>query len=286
MQRMADQFTQALVDHVKGANPGRTEQERMRERRQAASTDQPPLPDETAREDDGYSETTMTWPGNDSPATTDGAGASGASGSTETTADGSDGGMFGMAGAFGEAGADSGGTTADSEATTPDASDTATDGGTRAGGPDSSAVTRGFDSLGENPLSDRATDAFEDGRSTRINTEAVEDAAAFTRELADDLADLDIETRQMLRYYRDHGPGTPIDALFAAGGSEDRTEAYARNRRLRLRGVIEHVGRGRYDYRVPEHLRVRTDSDDVTPLVEQVESVLDGLESDSPNGRD
>ncbi|PSQ20485.1 ATPase [Halobacteriales archaeon QS_9_67_15] len=280
MQRMADQFTQALVNHVEGANPGRTEQERMRERRQAASTNQPPLPDETAREDDSYGETAMTWPGDDSRATAGGEAASAADGPSEAAADGADdGGVFGMAGAFGDGGADGGSPAADGSATTVTGGGTATDGGTTADGTDASVVTRGFDSMGENPLSDRATDAFEDGRPTAVDTAAVEDAAAFARELADDLADLDAETRQMLRYYRDHGPGTPIDALFAAGGSEDRTEAYARNRRLRVRGVVEHVGRGRYDYRVPEHLRDRTDRDDVTPFVEQVESVLGDLAS-------
>ena len=318
MQRMADQFTQALVDHVEGANPGRTEQERMRERRRAASgvcssevsagskdepgesfgdqssldetperTDgaqapaaKPPLPDETAREDDGYGETAMTWPGDDSRATAGGEAASAADGPSGAAADGADdGGVFGMAGAFGDGGADGGSPAADGSATTVTGGGTATDGGTTADGTDASVVTRGFDSMGENPLSDRATDAFEDGRPTAVDTAAVEDAAAFARELADDLADLDAETRQMLRYYRDHGPGTPTDALFAAGGSEDRTEAYARNRRLRVRGVVEHVGRGRYDYRVPEHLRDRTDRDDVTPFVEQVESVLGDLAS-------
>ena len=206
--------------------------------------------------------------------------ASAADGPSEAAADGADdGGVFGMAGAFGDGGADGGSPAADGSATTVTGGGTATDGGTTADGTDASVVTPGLDSMGENPLSDRATDAFENGRPTAVDTAAVEDAAAFARELADDLADLDAETRQMLRYYRDHGPGTPIDTLFAAGGSEDRTEAYARNRRLRVRGVVEHVGRGRYDYCVPEHLRDRTDRDDVTPFVEQVESVLSDLAS-------
>ncbi len=54
----------------------------------------------------------------------------------------------------------------------------------------------------------------------------------------------------MLAYYKEHGPGTPLNAHFSAGGSGDRTAAYARNRTLRLRGLIEHVGRGKYDYRL------------------------------------
>ncbi|WP_123533962.1 helicase HerA domain-containing protein [Halosimplex salinum] len=302
MQRMADQFTQALVDHVKGANPGRTEQERMRDRRQAATGDQasfddaetwsdsgprpgdePPLPDETAREDDGYEETAMTWAG-DAPAANasnaNGASANGANTNGDAaTADA--GGMFDMAGAFGDDGGAADAGTADGGA--------ATDGGLVSNGeselsdrasahPDStvpSTVTRGFDGVEENPLGDRAADAFASGTSTAVDDEAVADAAAFARELADDLADMEAETRQMLRYYRDHGPGTPMDALFAAGGSEDRTEAYARNRRLRVHGLVEHVGRGRYDYRVPELLEERTEGETVDPFVQQVESPLD-----------
>ncbi|WP_436910700.1 helicase HerA domain-containing protein [Halosimplex marinum] len=308
MQRMADQFTQALVDHVKGANPGRTEQERMRERRAAANGDQssfddaaewadgsaeatagadgeePPLPDETAREDDGYDESAMTWPGDEAARAEAWEGGSDraevaedADADTEpdeTTADTSpsaddDAGMFGgMGDAFGD----------DAQL----AESAATDGGTAArtdeglGGADDAAMTRGFDGVEDDPLGDRATDAFEAGTSTAVDDEAVEDAAAFARELADDLADLEAETRQMLRYYRDHGPGTPTDALFAAGGSDDRTRAYARNRRLRVRGLVEHVGRGRYDYRVPALLRERTDRESVDPFVRQVEHALDG----------
>ncbi|QLH83458.1 helicase HerA domain-containing protein [Halosimplex pelagicum] len=305
MQRMADQFTQALVDHVKGANPGRTEQERMRDRRAAANGDQsslddaeewvegpvpaeapaaenePPLPDETAREDDGYDDSTMTWPGDEAArAEAWEGGPDGKDADTEANADSADsadtaaiddGGMSfgGMTGAFGDDDAEP-------------AESAATDGGTPArtddglAGGDDAAMTRGFDGVEDDPLGDRATDAFEAGTSTAVDDGAVEDAAAFARDLADDLADMEPETRQMLRYYRDHGPGTATDALFAAGGSDDRTEAYARNRRLRVHGLVEHVGRGRYDYRVPTLLRERTDRETVDSFVQQVERALDG----------
>ncbi|WP_135363517.1 helicase HerA domain-containing protein [Halosimplex halophilum] len=299
MQRMADQFTQALVDHVKGANPGRTEQERMRERRAAEKGDQssfddadewvegparadegagdeePPLPDETAREDDGYDESAMTWPGDEAARAeaweggADGAEDGGGDTDADTSPAADDGGMFGgIAEGFGD----------DAEP----AESAATDGGTTAradeglDGGDDAAMTRGFDGVEDDPLGDRATDAFEAGTSTAVDDGTVEDAAAFARDLADDLADLEAETRQMLRYYRDHGPGTPTDALFAAGGSDDRTRAYARNRRLRVHGLVEHVGRGRYDYRVPALLRERTDRETVDSFVQQVERALDG----------
>lgn len=227
----------------------------------------------------------MTWGGDANASTTDDA-------AVEASGGDADGGMFDVAGAFGDGDAGSEDATADGGA----ADSAATDGGVVSGADEtspgsdggmsfSSAVTRGFDGVDENPLGDRATDAFEAGTST-VDADSVEDAAAFARELADDLADLGAETRQMLRYYRDHGPGTPMDALFAAGGSEDRTAAYARNRRLRVRGLVEHVGRGRYDYRVPELLAEHTDRDEVAPFVEQVESVLESGEADAPGDAD
>jgi len=312
MQRMADQFTQALVDHVKGANPGRTEQARMRDRRAAATGDQssfddadewvdapdapggdddePPLPDETAREDDGYDDSTMTWPGDEAARAEaweggpDAAEGGDADAERPSDADGAvdDGGMFGgMGDAFGD----------DAEPV----ESAATDGGTAArtdeglDGGDDASMTRGFDGVETDPLGDRATDAFEAGTSTAVDDGAVEDAAAFARGLADDLADMEPATRQMLRYYRDHGPGTPMDALFAAGGADDRTEAYARNRRLRVHGLVEHVGRGRYDYRVPALLRERTDCESVDAFVRQAEHALDDgdledASADDPTG--
>jgi len=198
MRRMADQFTQALVEQVRGVEPGRTERERTRERRQ--ETDEA-LPGEATPDDDGP-----------------------------------------------------GGTAPSDDAVT-------------------RAVTRGFGTLAENPLGDRATNAFDAGTSTELSID-VEDASAFARELADEVSDLDPVTRGMLRYYRDSGPDTPADALLSAGGPGDRTAAYARNRCLRVRGLVEHVGRGHYDYRVPDLVRERTDSDTVRPFVEQIESAL------------
>ncbi|MFB6152486.1 MAG: helicase HerA domain-containing protein [Haloarculaceae archaeon] len=336
MQRMADQFTQALVEHVEGTNPGRTEQERMRDRRAAANGDAaaaldgdgrrrngqgdgPAPPDETARKDDGYDDAVMTWPG-DAGAETDAPAANGtgtvAEGDSENGSDDPDGAVasdgtdfFGMADGFG--GSDEGDPgTAEHVGAGGDASGNATnsarnaangagatggaDAAARAGGATTdggggviaSCVTRGFDSVEGNPLGDRATDAFERGTAAALDADDFEDAAAFARRLADDLRDTELRTRRMLRYYRDHGPGTPMDALFAAGGSEDRTQAYARNRRLRVRGLVEHVGRGQYDYRVEELLRERTETDAVEQFVEQVERAIAVDADDADDGDD
>jgi len=317
MQRMADQFTQALIDQVEGANPGRTEQARMRDRRKAATGDWDDDGDENRR-DDGYDLSAMTWPGEgdadgdgsgwpaepavadpgatgesteaaDSPASGEPADAddetvSAAVADAESaigSGDESDG-FLGVAEAFGDT-EDS--ATADGAASAGTrSSGTAATGGSVADGGVTGAVTRGFDGVERNPLGDRATNAFERGESTALSEEFESDAA-LARSLTDDLRDLEAQTRGMLRYYRDHGPGTPMDALFAAGGSDDRTAAYARNRRLRVRGLVEHVGRGRYDYRLPDLLEDRTDTGSVRPFVEQIETALEPDESGSDGSR-
>jgi len=333
MQRMADQFTQALVEHVEGANPGRTEQTKMRRYRQVANGDAPAassgngatpngnghangeagavdpgledawgdgsVPDEAARDDDGYDDAVMTWVGDekrDPDESSPGSVHSENGNDGEDKATGTDGaeeislpdGIFdsesgGDSGTSDAGGADGAGAATGASPTRAADATAATGGGTAAAGASTDSattpdVTRGFAGVEENPLGDRATDAFERGTTTAVDPDAVEEAAAFTTRLADDLHDLDLVTRQMLRYYRDHGPGTPMDALFSAAGADDRTSAYAHNRRLRVRGLVEHVGRGRYDYRLPDLLREQTDCERVDPFLEQVESAIDGEE--------
>ena len=80
------------------------------------------------------------------------------------------------------------------------------------------------------------------------------------RELKADIGSLETKTRKMLSFYREFGPSTPLNAHFAAGGNGNRTNAYAHNRALRTLGLIEHVGRGHYDYAVRD--RLDTDLDD------------------------
>ena len=73
-------------------------------------------------------------------------------------------------------------------------------------------------------------------------------------ELKSELDGIEERAQRMLEFYREHGPATPQNAHFAAGGDGDRTEAYAHNRTLRTSELIDHVGRGRYDYNVPDLL--------------------------------
>jgi len=77
----------------------------------------------------------------------------------------------------------------------------------------------------------------------------------------------------MLVFYREHGPATAPNAHFAAGGDGERVQAYARNRTLRTHSLVEHVGRGRYDY----HLRKRL-ADELSDHID--EDVLDAYVAD------
>ena len=81
-----------------------------------------------------------------------------------------------------------------------------------------------------------------------------EEEPLAVRELKAEVGGLSTETRQMLTFYREEGPASAQNAHFAAGGDGSRTRAYARNRTLRTRGLIGHVGRGQYDYRLRERL--------------------------------
>jgi hypothetical protein len=118
--------------------------------------------------------------------------------------------------------------------------------------------------------------------------------------LRDEIHSLDDVAAEMLRHYREYGPTAPRDAHAAAGGSGDRTAAYAANRALRQRGLVEHIGRGKHDYALPS-LVVEESRDPLSPdeelsagerdrLVAAVESVfVDGVEApsaDAPTAAD
>jgi hypothetical protein len=94
------------------------------------------------------------------------------------------------------------------------------------------------------------------GEQTTTATER-EDAELIVRELKAEIAGLSTKTRKMLDFYRETGPETPLNAHFSAGGDGSRTDAYAHNRRLRTERLIEHVGRGHYDYRLADLLAER-----------------------------
>jgi hypothetical protein len=94
----------------------------------------------------------------------------------------------------------------------------------------------------------------ETSEDTDVSAQMPEDEPLVVRELKATIAGLETKTRRMLAFYREQGPASAQNAHFAAGGDGNRTQAYARNRTLRTRGLIGHVGRGQYDYRLREHL--------------------------------
>jgi hypothetical protein len=133
------------------------------------------------------------------------------------------------------------------------------------GGSDNWSVTAAEESPGE---SDGRADGLGDGEEPLL-----------VRELKAEIGGLDTRSREMLAHYAESGPGTPLDAHLAAGGDGDRTHAYAHNRRLRTRGLVEHVGRSYYDYRLRDLLREELDGatgDELDAYVEAIEeTVLD-----------
>ncbi|WP_254278671.1 helicase HerA domain-containing protein [Haloarcula marina] len=250
LQRMAEQFTDALVGHVEGYNPGRTAQEEMRRHRERFVTNGD-APD--ARHD------------GDSDSKADENGDEGGE-----PADATSGGGFGDAfSAFAAGGAAMNGGS-------PDDSDASANGSTTngsGGDPDealAAAIAAVEDDATEQNTSPDADEVEPDDEANSVVTDIVADIDAMAE-----------KTRRMLSYYRAQGPGTPLNAHFSAGGSGDRTSAYARNRTLRLRGLIEHVGRGKYDYRlrdlVDEESDARLDEDEREELASRIErEAVDG----------
>jgi TolA-binding protein len=225
LSRMAEQFTEALVDHVDDYNPGRTAKEEERRRRERFADPG----------DDLSSETGEDSPSDDvEPAAASGGGFGDAFGDfapeegmdSPPAPDGdANPGQVDAASANGQG---------DDDAETAFAAAMASvDGGAAEGGVAAESGTSG-------PRPDETVPI------DPIDGSVPEAVAA----LAADVADLESKTRRMLAFYVEQGPGTPLNAHFSAGGSGDRTAAYARNRTLRLRGLVEHVGRGSYDVRL------------------------------------
>ncbi|MFO7925836.1 MAG: helicase HerA domain-containing protein [Halobacteriota archaeon] len=108
--------------------------------------------------------------------------------------------------------------------------------------------------------------------------------------LRDDIESLDDVSADMLRQYRRCGPMEPQDAHSKSGGSGDRAPAYAANRGLRQRGLIAHVGCGKYDYALAELVREELTNplrpeeppgrDEIDETVEAIERAVESDRSD------
>jgi hypothetical protein len=300
MTRMAEQFTEALLDHVEGYNPGRTQKEKERTRQaqlRGTAPQKPPTPPE--RDTSSADENDDAQAGDEQ--------------TDEVSADSTSGGGFGDAfGSFADDGPAIAGGTDDATANgseTADASNgTATadarDGTETAeatdfdfapadfGGTDADAEAAFADAIA---AADEATEATDDSTTVDSDDTAVPEstvatngrdggkpAAAEPRFLVDlqiEIDEMERKTRRMLAYYVEQGPDTPLNAHFSAGGSGDRTNAYARNRRLRLAGFIEHVGRGRYAPRLRALVEDQGPDDlEVTDLVSAVADLREEIE--------
>ncbi|AQL41224.1 ATPase [Halorientalis sp. IM1011] len=257
MSRMADQFVDALLDTVKGVNPGRTEQERMRQQRQLATGD--PSVDEGNGPEQSTADATSAEKSADSAdaddpdlqpisdfgdaagATTEGDGAATTDGGA-TTAPGDD--------------PESDPATAATSffESPPGEIDTVGGSVSRNGdgeNADDGDVAAAMAAVGdEDATVDTETDA-----SVSVDAwpgEVPPEGEELVEQLRRAIEAMPQKTVGMLRYYRKEGPAKPLDAHFAGGGDGDRTSAYAHNRTLRTHGYIEHVGRGYYDYRLAD----------------------------------
>jgi len=283
LSRMAEQFTEAMLNQAEDYNPGRTAQEEMRRQRKRFAD---------SADSDG--EADADSPRDEQPPASDG------------TADATSGGGFGDAfSAFAEDAAAMNGGSADSEAAMNSANagtgaatnghasnaDTAMNGASAETGAAAVSVNGEADTdttdTDDEDLRAAIAEAVEaeesSGATESANDESTAgfDGPAVYGDLRADVEELERKTRRMLAYYHEQGPGTPLNAHFSAGGSGDRTAAYARNRELRLRGLVEHVGRGKYDARLAELVQEesdrRLDEDEVESVVTRLESAfLDG----------
>jgi len=297
LSRMADQFVDALVDHVEGPAPGKTERERMRE-----------SVDETVRNDTTDHRTQkadVTQNGSQDPEPAQ---------SEEFSIGDDDSGGFGEMMDAAANGEETSVADADAEAfeaffgETDEIKEEETmvdESVTNGDAPESDFSAESVLETLKNATHTAAEEVMDDAVKSRKRTprEEVESSlrsdAEFVdeeddnrasensdeeplvvRELKADIGGLETKTRKMLAFYRETGPSTPLNAHFGAGGDGDRTRAYAHNRALRTRGLIEHVGRGSYDYRLRgllrEELESTVDDETIEEYAEQIEeTVLD-----------
>jgi hypothetical protein len=276
LERMADRFSQALLDRSQAPYRGGTEETRPRDDTPSGSGDAPEssdgssAPDESGDGDD-YPRLTGTgeWPtvGRDS----------GGEDRRPTAAD---------EGQRATADEDAGRPTAADEGQRPVTVGDETD-PTR----DADATTatrddgRGGDATrtGGSAADDRDDAVSDASRTDETPASDPEDPARMplgTREtmvadLGDRIADLGPTTTAMLRHVRRAGPVAPVEAHVEAGGNADREIAYSRMRTLRRAGLVDHVGRGEYAYALPALVREEYDDrlheSDLADVVRAVE---------------
>ncbi len=120
--------------------------------------------------------------------------------------------------------------------------------------------------------SDIAESAMRFAEAVKLGTRG-----AVIEELRSRIADLPPRSTEMLHHYRAVGETTPVDAHVAAGGDEDQQLAYSRNRPIRRKKLVRHIGQGTYAYAVPDLIR-ETYAYQLTD--EAVDSMVQSVERD------
>jgi len=281
MTRMAEQFTEALLDHVEGYNPGRTQKEKERTRQaqlrgsgeaehggdggERSESDDDPTPDNTSGGGFGdafgsFAENGPALSGGTPSPESDGDAPPAATNGNGTGASGDE----GTAGATGPEipemdfePADFGDPDADDDVAFAAADEAQQADDTTTPDTDESVGTDGR----EDSATENAAEAESDERTASGSGDSAPVQPRYLLDLRSEVEAMDEKTRRMLEYYVEQGPDTPLNAHFSAGGSGDRTSAYAHNRHLRLGGFVEHVGRGRYAPKLRDLVEKRAPDD-------------------------
>ncbi len=284
LERMADQFVNAMVQHVEGPAPGRTERERMR----TAAAERLRAEKESKENASNGNQGTEAFAAMMDSAPQLSAGSSAQpeeSAEDNTTEDQS-------ASADADSAGEDEGTTEkpfsadrilDALKSAPDAPihGSVSDG-------DSDTVELALPSdFGEPTIDKNGTSPTSGSDETETQgeesdaeildeeTELPDEEPLAVREVKAAIGGLETKTRKMLSFYREYGPSTPLNAHFAAGGDGDRTLAYAHNRELRTAGLIEHVGRGYYDYCVDDLLQEELGERVSDPVVSEFSETIE-----------
>jgi len=101
---------------------------------------------------------------------------------------------------------------------------------------------------------------------------------AVIEELVDRVTQLPEPSLEILRHYREVKTSDPLTAHIETGGDADQQFAYSRHRPLRQAGVVQHIGRGEYEYAVPDLIddayAHQLADDEVSEMVAAVESAF------------
>ncbi len=291
LSRMAEQFVDAMLANVEGAAPGRTERERQRQERQrttddvaaASTTDAAANTAETtttetagagsgsaddarSSDDQGFMDAfgdMMDDTGDDASTEADSTSTSkqSAAANGESPSANGDGSQSkgssdadqieGLAALAGLDDADGDAESESSTGSSPSQPAGANDGGRRAAADGGLTVGSFSSEVSEFEAGARAP---RDEEESRARSGSASGRPPAVGRVASAVEELDAAALGMAALYRDGEPATPEDVYTEAAGRVDRVEAYAQNRALRRAGLVQHAGRGYYEYCLRETL--------------------------------